>query len=143
MLQAIVSPVVTKLFEALQSAGQVSMVPDYAKNGNLFMAPWQLPDEARAIAILQLETLTSVARGLTRVTDSLLALDDSPDVHAAMEAMNTAREDPRMVKLREGILSAIRNSVELWSTDATISDVSILRPQHFTGLLTFSISGIE
>ncbi len=87
------------------------------------------------MAILQLETLTSVARGLTRVTDSLLALDDSPDVHAAMDAMITAREDPRMAKLREGILSAIRSSVELWSTDATISDVRTLRPQSSIGFV--------
>ena len=95
------------------------------------------------MAILQLETLTSVARGLTRVTDSLLALEDSPDVHAAMEAMSAAREDPRMVKLREGILSAIRSSVELWCTDALISDVSMLRSQLSAGSLTLMSSGIE
>ncbi|TBU41864.1 ARM repeat-containing protein [Dichomitus squalens] len=102
-IEAIVSPVVSKLFEALQSANQ-------------------LPDEARATAILQLETLTGVARGLTRVTDSLLALDDSPDVQAAMEEMARARADPRVIKLREGILSAIRSAVELWSIDATVTD---------------------
>lgn len=95
------------------------------------------------MAILQLETLTSVARGLTRVTDSLLALDDSPDVHAAMEAMNRAREDHRMIKLREGILSAIRSSVELWSTDATISDVSMLRLRPSAGSLTLVTTGVE
>ena len=66
-----------------------------------------------------------MARGLTRVTDSLLALDDSPDVQAAIAEMAIARADPRVVKLREGILSAIRSAVELWSTDATISDVSV------------------
>ncbi|KAI0350564.1 ARM repeat-containing protein [Trametes cingulata] len=102
-VEAIVSPVVAKLFEALQSAGQ-------------------LPEEARAMAMQQLETLTGVARGLTRVTDSLLALDESPEVRAAMEDMNRAREDPRVVKLRDAILSAIRGTVELWSMDASISD---------------------
>ncbi|KAI0743038.1 ARM repeat-containing protein [Daedaleopsis nitida] len=102
-VEAIVSPVVTKLFEALQSAGQ-------------------LPEEARAMAVHQLETLTGVARGLTRVTDSLLALDDSPDVQAAIEEMNRARQDARVVKLREAISSGVRSTVELWSTDATISD---------------------
>ena len=74
----------------------------------------------------QLETLTGVARGLTRATDSLLALDDSPDVQAAMEEMTRARADPRVVKLREAILSAVRSTVELWSTDASVSDVSTL-----------------
>ncbi|KAI0369534.1 ARM repeat-containing protein [Pilatotrama ljubarskyi] len=102
-VEAIVSPVISRLFGALQSAGQ-------------------LPEEARAMAVQQLETLTGVARGLTRVTDSLLALDDSPEVQAAMEEMNRAREDGRVVKLREAILSAIRGTVELWSTDASISD---------------------
>ncbi|KAH9886674.1 ARM repeat-containing protein [Cubamyces lactineus] len=100
---AIVSPVVAKLFEALQSAGQ-------------------LPEEARAMAVQQLETLTGVARGLTRVTDSLLAQDESPEVQAALKEMNRAREDPRVVKLRDAILSAIRGTVELWSTDASVCD---------------------
>ncbi|CDO75722.1 hypothetical protein BN946_scf184493.g20 [Trametes cinnabarina] len=102
-VEAIVSPVVERLFEALQSAGQ-------------------LPEESRTMAVQQLETLTGVSRGLTRVNDSLLALDDSPEVQAALEEMNRAREDHRVVKLREGILSAIRGTVELWSTDASVSD---------------------
>ena len=71
----------------------------------------------------QLETLTGVARGLTRVGDSLLALDDSPDAQEASQAMDRARADPRVVKLREALLSAIRRTVELWSTDATVCDV--------------------
>ena len=78
------------------------------------------------MAVQQLETLTGVARGLTRVTDSLLALDDSPDVQAAMREMEQACGDPRVVKLREALLSGIRNAVELWSTDATVSDVSLV-----------------
>ncbi len=77
------------------------------------------------MAVQQLETLTGVARGLTRVTDSLLALDDSPEVQAAIGDMNRAREDERVLKLREAILSAIRGTVELWSTDASVCDVSI------------------
>ncbi|KAH9851222.1 ARM repeat-containing protein [Lenzites betulinus] len=102
-VEAIVSPVVAKLFEALQSASQ-------------------LPDEARAMAVEELETLTGVARGLTRVTDSLLALDDSPEMQAAIEEMARARQDPRVLKLRDGIMSAIRAAVELWSTDAAVCD---------------------
>ncbi|KAI0651047.1 ARM repeat-containing protein [Trametes meyenii] len=100
-VEAIVSPVVSKLCEALRSAGQ-------------------LPEEARTMAVQLLQTLTGVARGLTRINDSLLALDDSPEVQAAMEEMSRAREDPRVLKLRDAILSAIRGSVELWSTDAGV-----------------------
>ena len=77
------------------------------------------------MAVQQLETLTGVARGLTRVTDSLLAQDDSPDVQAAMREMEQARADPRVAKLREALLSGIRSAVELWATDATVSDVSL------------------
>ena len=58
------------------------------------------------------------------MTDSLLAQDESPDVQAAMEEMNRARSDPRVIKLREAILSAIRSTMEMWCTDAMISDVS-------------------
>lgn len=82
------------------------------------------------MAVQQLETLTGVARGLTRVNDSLLALDDSPEVQATLEEMNRAREDPRVLKLREGILSAIRGTVELWSSDASISDVRRLTTSY-------------
>ncbi|KAI0714221.1 ARM repeat-containing protein [Cerioporus squamosus] len=103
-VEAIVSPVVAKLFEALQSANQ-------------------LPEEARAMAVLQLATLSGVAKGLTRATDTILALDESPELQQAMDDMSRARADPRAVKLREAILSGVRTTVELWSTDATVSDV--------------------
>ncbi|RPD63454.1 ARM repeat-containing protein [Lentinus tigrinus ALCF2SS1-6] len=102
-VEAIVSPVVAKLFEALQSANQ-------------------LPEEARAMAVQQLATLTGVAKGLTRATDTLLALDDSPELQSAMDEMSRARADSQVVKLREAILSGVRTAVELWSTDATVSD---------------------
>ncbi|KAH9912340.1 ARM repeat-containing protein [Epithele typhae] len=102
-VEAIVGPVVAKLFDALQGAAG-------------------LPDDARQLAVQQLETLTGVARGLTRVTDSLLALDESPDVQAAMQEMAAAREDPRVLKLREAILEGVRRLVDMWSTDATVSD---------------------
>lgn len=113
-----------KLFEALQSASQVC--PDaLVLCSNYKLTCVQLPDEARAMAVEELETLTGVARGLTRVTDSLLALDDSPEMQAAIEEMARARQDPRVLKLRDGIMSAIRAAVELWSTDAAVCDVSI------------------
>ncbi|OBZ74388.1 Importin-13 [Grifola frondosa] len=102
-VEAIVNPVVSKLFEALQLSAR-------------------LPDEARAVAIQQLETLTCVAKGLTRTADSLLVLDESPAVQEETERMRRARDDPRMVKLREAILDAVRNIVELWSTDASVND---------------------
>jgi len=37
--------------------------------------------------------------------------------------MQRARDDVRMVRLREDMLHAIQGAVELWSTDAGISEV--------------------
>lgn len=102
-VEAIISPVIAKLYEALQSSSY-------------------LPDEARAIAVQQLQTLTGVARGLTRTNDTLLIFEDSPDVKLESEQMKRAREDPRVVRLRDAILDCIRKCIELWSTDASVSN---------------------
>ncbi|EMD34979.1 hypothetical protein CERSUDRAFT_116506 [Gelatoporia subvermispora B] len=102
-IEVIVNPVLAKLFEALQSSGQ-------------------LPEEARVVVIQQLETIAGVARGLTRTTDSLLVLDDLPEVQHGSEPMKEARNDSRVVALRDAILRGIRTVIELWSTDALVSD---------------------
>ncbi|TFK48147.1 ARM repeat-containing protein [Heliocybe sulcata] len=99
----IVNPVVAKLMEALQTSVR-------------------LPEDARALAIQQLQTLTGVAKGLTRTNDGLVSLDDSDEEREALEHMNRARADPRMVKLRDELLNAVRGTVELMSTDASVSD---------------------
>jgi hypothetical protein len=83
----------------------------------------QLPDEAKALAVQQLQTLAAVARGLTRTNESLLIFDDSPDIQKELEQMERAREDPRVIRIREAILDSIRRCVELWSTDAGVSNV--------------------
>lgn len=102
-VETIVSPVVAKLMEALRSSTQ-------------------LPDDARALAIQQLQTLSGVAKGLTRTSDGLVALDEEAEEREVLERMNRARADPRMVKLREELLNAIQGTVELMSTDAGVSD---------------------
>ncbi|KIN96655.1 hypothetical protein M404DRAFT_931992 [Pisolithus tinctorius Marx 270] len=101
---AIVNPVVEKLGQALGSSSQ-------------------LPEEARSVMILQLQTLTGVSKGLTRTTDSLLVLEESsPADQAEAERLQRARNDYRMVKLREDIFNAIRSTIEVWSGDASVSD---------------------
>ncbi|THG94418.1 hypothetical protein EW026_g7050 [Hermanssonia centrifuga] len=102
-VEAIVSPVVSKLYELLQS-------------------PAQLPEETRALVVQQLQTIAGVARGLTRTNDSLLIFDDSPDMKQETERMRRARQDPRVVRLRDAILDATRRTVDLWCTDASVSD---------------------
>ncbi|KAG5635745.1 hypothetical protein H0H81_010228 [Sphagnurus paluster] len=69
-----------------------------------------------------LETLSGVAKGLTRSTDGLVILGErDSESQAKLDEMIRAREDPRTVKLRESISAALRGVVELWSTDAGIS----------------------
>ncbi|KIK18577.1 hypothetical protein PISMIDRAFT_109109 [Pisolithus microcarpus 441] len=100
----IVNPVVEKLGQALGSSSQ-------------------LPDEARSVIILQLQTLTGVSKGLTRTTDSLLVLEESsPADQAEAELLQRARNDYRTAKLREDIFNAIRSTIEIWSGDASVSD---------------------
>lgn len=85
----------------------------------------QLPEEARTVAIVQLQTLSGVAKGLTRTADSLLIIDETPAEREEAERLRQAREDYRMVKLRENLFAAVRSTFELWSTDASVSDVSL------------------
>ncbi len=40
--------------------------------------------------------------------------------------MQRARDDIRMVQLRENMLQGIQGAVELWSTDAGISEVRLV-----------------
>ncbi|KAG6334626.1 hypothetical protein ID866_4467 [Astraeus odoratus] len=100
---AIVSPVVEKLRQALESSSQ-------------------LPEEARSMVIIQLQTLAGVAKGLTRTSDPLLVLEDSIDDQAEAERVERARGDHRMIKVREDLFNAIRTTIEIWSTDASVSD---------------------
>ncbi|KAI0033743.1 armadillo-type protein [Vararia minispora EC-137] len=95
----IVSPIVSKLFEAIQSSTQFF-------------------EDSRNLAVQQLQTLTGVAKGLTRTSETF-DLDDAPDDSPVMES---ARQVPQMIQLREQIVEAIRATIQLWSTDAYVSD---------------------
>jgi hypothetical protein len=89
---------------------------------HLFSSETQLPEEARALSILQLQTIAGVCRGLTRTAESLI-LEETSAERAEIERMKIARDDLRMVKLREDLFSAIGTVADLWSTDASVSDV--------------------
>ena len=72
-----------------------------------------------------METLSGVAKGLTRTLDGLSVLEGESDlnVQAEAEKIRLARDDPRATKLREVIFAAIRGVVELWSVDAGVGNV--------------------
>lgn len=78
------------------------------------------------MAIVQLQTLSGVSKGLTRTADSLLIIDETPAEREEAERLLRARDDYRMVKLRESLFEAVRGTFELWSTDASVSDVSLV-----------------
>jgi hypothetical protein len=103
-VEAIVIPVVDKMQEAILSSSQ-------------------LPDEARALIVLQLETLTGVAKGLTRNQDPMQLLEDEGEGEEPTEGveLKQAREDPRMIHLRDRIFNSLKQSVEIWSADAGVS----------------------
>jgi hypothetical protein len=76
------------------------------------------------LAIQQLETLSGVAKGLTRSTDGLLIFfEENAETQIKLDDMARAREDVRMAKLRDAMFVAIRGVVERWSTDAEVSHV--------------------
>ncbi|KAF9073098.1 ARM repeat-containing protein [Rhodocollybia butyracea] len=101
-VEVVVGPIISRLFEVLQS---------------------QLlsPIEARSICILQLEALTGIAKGLTRISAFSDGLsDEGSDDEKEVQAIEAARQDPRMLRLRENILNAIRGCVEAFH-DAEIA----------------------
>ena len=76
---------------------------------------------SRTLAIQQVQILSGVAKGLTRTSDPT-GFESSP-VAEELERMERARDDIRVVRLREEMLRAIQGAVELWSTDAEVSEV--------------------
>ncbi|KAJ6522588.1 hypothetical protein B0H19DRAFT_655372 [Mycena capillaripes] len=77
------------------------------------------PEAARLAAILQLEILAGVAKGLTRTADPL-AFDEEEGGGEEAEAVRAAREDPRTGAMRAALFDAISQVAELWSADAEV-----------------------
>ena len=48
--------------------------------------------------------------------------------------MERARDDMRMMRLREEMLRAIQGAVELWSTDAEVSEVCLGSSSRYGGI---------
>ncbi|KAM6493497.1 Armadillo-type fold [Amanita muscaria] len=101
-IEAIIQPIIQKLTSALQSSVA-------------------LPDQARSMAVLHLETLSGVAKGLTRINEDVFGTDDGPVVKEELEKIQNARVDLRMIKIREDIYGILRSVVDFWSTDAGVS----------------------
>ncbi|KZV82789.1 ARM repeat-containing protein [Exidia glandulosa HHB12029] len=102
-IQGIITPVVTKLMQALDNSST-------------------LPDEARLLCLNELQALTGCAKGLTSQNETFFDADEDDEVTANNERMERARAHPDIVKLREAITLALSRTVDIWSTDATIAD---------------------
>jgi len=54
----------------------------------------------------QLDTPSGVAKGLTRLTDGVLIFSEEADKqNEQLDAINRARDDLRMIKLRDSVLN--------------------------------------
>ena len=76
------------------------------------------------MAVLHLETLSGVAKGLTRINEDVFGTEDDPAIQEELEKIKNARDDLRMIKVREDIYGILRTVVDFWSTDAGVSHVS-------------------
>ena len=90
------------------------------------------------LVVQQLQIITGVAKGLTRTNEPLAAFDDSPVAKEESQRMSRAREDLRVVRLRKGIMEAVRKTVDMWCTDATVNDVSLFSNSWLHPSLTHS-----
>jgi hypothetical protein len=94
----------------------------------------QHPDEARLQTILQLEILSGVAKGLTHIVEGYSFEGELEP--AELDKINLARQDMRMVKVREGVFGVVRNVVEIWSADVGVGHVRIF---FFSFAMSFPI----
>lgn len=77
----------------------------------------------------ELQALTGCAKGLTSQNETFFSADeedDDNDVAAERERMERARSHPDMIKLRDAIALALSRTVDVWSTDASVSDVRVV-----------------
>ncbi|EJD43963.1 ARM repeat-containing protein [Auricularia subglabra TFB-10046 SS5] len=103
-VESIITPVVGKLVQALSNSSAS-------------------PDEARLLCMNELQALTGCAKGLTSQTDLWLdGEDEDGELEKERESMTQARADPRMVALRDAVAQALSRTVDVWSTDAGVSD---------------------
>ncbi|KAJ7915368.1 hypothetical protein B0H13DRAFT_2324463 [Mycena leptocephala] len=115
---------IASVIQALPPAEAVAPVeamvgPILQRLGTALGAVGAHPEAARLAAILQLEVLAGVAKGLTRTADPM-AFDEEDGGGAEADAVRAAREDPRTGALRAALFDAIAQVAELWSADAEV-----------------------
>ncbi len=71
----------------------------------------------------QLEALTACADGLTPSDEDMFDLEPEKSA-GTVAAMETVRQDPRMMALRERMISALSRAIGIWSMDSEMGSVS-------------------
>jgi hypothetical protein len=73
----------------------------------------------------QLETLTACANGLTPSDEDMFDLEPE-ETALTSRALETCRQDERLVRLREGILQTVSKVIEIWGADVEVASVSVV-----------------
>ncbi|KIO27349.1 hypothetical protein M407DRAFT_73314 [Tulasnella calospora MUT 4182] len=102
-VEGVVSPLVVSLGESLNRAPQA-------------------PEEARTSTVAQLHALSGCAKGLTNNTDPLLEFSTADEDIESVRLMEQARQDPRMMELRNKIIQVLTLAMSIWSADAEVGD---------------------
>jgi len=110
-IEAIVVPVIERL---AQAALLLSLNGGASSNLDSFHNV-QLPNEIRVVITSQLQTLSGATKGLTRAQDLLLIVDELSEYRAEAERLPRARDNYRMVKVREDLFTIVSHTATLWS----------------------------
>jgi hypothetical protein len=93
------------------------------------------PAESRDLALAQILSLTAIAKGLAPADDFFLSLDSDDglgesngqngesDEERKIREGRMAREEPRLVEMRERLMECVGRMIEVWSEDAEVAGV--------------------
>ncbi|KAG8926042.1 hypothetical protein FRC01_009412 [Tulasnella sp. 417] len=119
-VEGVVAPLVVSLGESLNRAPHVSF--EKARSSSDTNANIKAPEEARTSTVAQLHALSGCAKGLTNNTDPLLEFSTADEDMESVRLMDQARQDPRMVELRNKIIQVLTLAMSIWSADAEVGD---------------------
>ncbi|WVF66636.1 hypothetical protein IAT40_001376 [Kwoniella sp. CBS 6097] len=111
-VEGIISPILSRISNAIQA---------YSTD----------PSNAQPALIESTASLTACFKGLSPSEDDVFDTSDE-DEAAKEEKVRIAREDPRMIALRQGIEGAVEGVVRVWKGDAEVADAISSLLKHAT-----------
>lgn len=131
---------ISSVLQALPPSEAVDAVvtitqPIVFKLGQCIQAAPKAPEAARQICMQQLQALTACVTGLTPSEEDMF--DPEPeDTAQAAAAIEAVRQDPRLVELRDAILTHSTAAMEIWSSDSEMASTL----SSFVKAMTASVS---